>query len=217
MNTVVPNPPPRRKDEIAINARLLYLYVGHPILSYDEWVESLHLMVSSRGHIIRYRLLTGTDGELALNDEFAAHFARYVVSDLMGAIALILIREGCAAARKGDLDYTNRMLHAWQILALGRGFMHAESLHAFLQVDETFDQWFARLKKDYAMKYKSDYIRITYSDGAEPVEHRSDTGKGEVIFGHRFALKVAAAEPTQRGMKVGRCLEIGRAAKSGLF
>jgi len=202
MNTAVKKPPPRRKDEIAINARLLYLYVGQPRISYENWAASLHPMVASPGNVQRYQLMTGEDGELALNAYFATHFAHQVASDLMGAIALILIDEGCHAAGRGDFDYTNRMLGRFRALAMVRGQMHSETLHSFLEIDQTWERWIAGLKKKYGMKYRRDYIRITFNGHADPKVHPKDTGKGEVIFGPRFAMKVANDEPTRRGKLV---------------
>lgn len=208
MNTVVNNPPPRRKDEIAINARLLYPYVGQPEMPFEIWAASLHRMVVSRGHLHRCQLMTGEDGELALNVDFAIHFAHQVASDLMGAIALILIDEGCHAASQGDYDYTNRMLGRFQILALARGQMHSITLHSFLEIDQKWERWISGLKKKYGMKYGRDYIRITFNGLADPPAHPRDTGKGEVIFSHRFAMKVANEEPTRRGKLVQECLMI---------
>ena len=206
MNTAVKNPPPRRKDEIAINARLLYLYVGQPGISYESWAASLHHMVASPGHVQRYKLMTGADGELALNVDFATHFAHQVASDLMGAIALILIDEGCHAASQGDFDYTNRMLGRFQVLALARGQMHSITLHSFLEIDQKWERWISGLKKKYGMKYGRDYIRVTFNGLADQKVHPKDTGKGEVIFGPRFAMKVASEEPTRRGKLVQECL-----------
>jgi len=192
--------------EIAINARLLYVYVGQPELSYESWAASLRGAVASPRHVSRFRLLTGADGELALNVDFAAHWAERVSSDLMGIIALILIDEGCRAVGQGDADDTNRALKRFQALALARGQMHAETLHAFLQVKQPYRQWFVRLKKEHRMLYGTDYRRLTFNKNNEPKVHPKDTGKGHVIFGPKFALKIAAAEPTPRGRVVQTCL-----------
>lgn len=216
MNTAATNPPPRREGEIAINARLLYMFVGRPEMSYESWAASLHQMVSSRGQVPTFQIMTGDDGELALNVEFATYFAKLVSADLMGAIALITIEEGRHAAERGDSDCTNRMLAAWKVLALARGQMHATTLHAFLQVDQPYDRWLSGLKKKHGMEYDSDYIRVTFNGQADPEVHPRDTGEGEVMFAPRFAMTVAAEEPTRRGKLVRKYLENFSSAEGAL-
>lgn len=210
INTIF-KPLPRREGEIAINARLLYLYVGHPHLPYEHWAASLHEMVASRGHVPRFRLMIGDDGELALNVDFATHFAQRVATDLMGVIALILIDEGDQAASRGDFEYTNRSLDQFRTLAMTRGWMHAKTLHTFIQVEKPFDDWLAELKKKGEMHYIRDYQRGTFGDQIKTIMHPKDTGQGELFFGPRFAMKVAAAEPTGRGRLVRLCVENFRA------
>jgi phage anti-repressor protein len=196
-----------QRAEAAINARLLYLYVGQPEMSYDSWAASLHHMVASPGHASRYRLMTRANGELALNVEFATYFAQQVSGDIMGAIALILLQEGCRVSEKNDVDNTNRMLNQFRGLAMKGGQSNANALHAFLQIEQTCKQWVARLKKKYGMVYGRDYIRMTYGRQATTKRHQKDTGKGVVIFGPRFAMKIAAGEPTRRGKLIRSCFE----------
>ena len=191
--------PHRRDDEIAINARLLYLYVGWPTLRYEEWATSLHLMISSRDYPSQFRLMIGDDGELALSVTFASYFAQLSATDIMGTVALILIDEGCESTTKGDLNQTNEMLNYYQILALARGRTHAESLHDFLQVEKPFIEWVADLKRKYTMKYKSDYVRLYFDKAGAEKHYTKDNGKGAMMFTHDFAMKIATAEPTRRG------------------
>ena len=164
-------------------------------------------MCSSRGHIQRYRILTGPDGELALNAEFAAFLTKPVCCDLMGAIAFISIMENCFRKDAGNPDCINEMLRRFQVLAVAGGQSHAETLHAFLQVQTDFSLWIARLKKKHGMQYGHDYIRIEVGNGPDWREYQRDIGRGDVIFGPRFAQKVAMAESTLRGEKVRRCIE----------
>lgn len=191
--------PHRRDDEIAINARLLYLYVGCPTLRYEEWAASLHLMISSRDYPPQFRLMTGDDGELALSVTLAFYFAQLGATNIMGTIASVLIEEGCKSATKGDIDQTNKMLNYHQILALAKGRTHAESLHDFLQVEKPFIEWVTDLKRKYAMKYKSDYVRLYFDKAGAEKHFAKDNGKGAMMFTHDFAMKIATAEPTRRG------------------
>jgi phage anti-repressor protein len=202
MNNTIKELPPRRKDEIVINARLLYLYVGCPEICYDKWEASLPQIVKIKLGDLQFRIMTGDDGELALNPHLACYFACMVAADLMGVIALILIKEGVEAANQGDFNYTNHMLHLFKSLAMYRGQMLAELLHAFLQVGEPYDLWIIRLKEKHSMRYGSDYVRVSYGTKKTPKIHKTDIQKGDVILGPRFAAKIAAAEHTRRGRLV---------------
>lgn len=194
---------PNQKKEPFINARLLYLYVGSPHLTYDAWAASLSSMVNSRGHISRFKLMPGRDGELALNLAFACHFAERVADDLIGAIALILIREAETEACKGNMNYSNMMLEAYQALALGQGYMSAKHLHSFLQVEQSYTEWISQLKQ----KYESDYVCITYGQNTRPKKHAKDIGEGSVILVPNFAIRVALDTESRRGALIKEYLQ----------
>lgn len=198
-----------REREIAINARLLYLYVGHPDLPYESWVVSLRSMVAQRGRVPRFRLMVADEGDLALNVDFAVHFVQRINPVLIYGIALILIDEGCNAASEGDFDYVNQLLDRYSPLAMAGGWMHAETLHAFLEVTQPFETWLSLLKKGEGMSYGPDYHRVTFDNGGGGRVLPGDDGKGEVMFEPRFAMKVAAAEPTRRGELVRSLLPPG--------
>jgi len=142
--------------------------------------------------------MTGDDGELALNLDFASYFAYLAATDLVGSIALILIEEGLYAAIRDDFNYTNQMLNAYKALAVARGQMCAETLHTFLQVVEPYDQWITRLKKKHCMRSGRDYVRVNCDTKRGPKMHRTDTQKGDVILGPRLAKKIATDESTRR-------------------
>ncbi len=201
------SPLPCREGEITINARLLHPYVVNPELSYEKWAMPLQNMAAESRGISAHWLRAGPDGELALTYEAAHHFASRYASDLMGAIALVLMAEGLhgAGAGAGDPGFINRMLGRFEVLTVLQGQMHAETLHSFLEVEETYEQWFCRLKKDHAMKYGKDYVRITFEGTAKPKQHKKDAGEGEVILGPWFAMKISAAEPTLRGKLLRIC------------
>lgn len=196
-----------REGEIAIDARLLYSYVGHPTLPYERWEESLFPMTTSGYYPLQFELLKGVNGDLSLNLEFAGYSAGQSIHHLAGIVAWILVSEGREAAATGDLDYTNRMLREFEILASDSGLTHAESLHRFLGVEEAYGEWIANLKVKHSMVYRRDYVCLTNEPPAPPLMHKKDTGVGDVLLTARVAMGIAEAEPTKRGEVMRRIQE----------
>lgn len=205
--------PPDPREEITINARLLNLYVGFPQLSYESWAAALR-HTASQGHNSHLELTTGTDGELSLNARFATYLAWCGMPSLMSIIALILIDEGRRAAENGDADYANRMLHQFRVLASACGQTQAKKLHAFLEIEQICEQWIAQLQEKHDLKYWRNYVRVSFDRGPKPLIHPKDTGEGDIFFGPRFALELAAEEPTPRGRMIRSYIEKSRAMKA---
>lgn len=68
---------PRRRDgEFAVNARLLYPFIAHPMVSSEEWIESLFHITSSRQYPTKFRLMVGDDGDLFLSEDLASYSAQ---------------------------------------------------------------------------------------------------------------------------------------------
>jgi hypothetical protein len=197
----------RREGEFAVNARLLYPFIAHPMVSFEKWIESLLDLNNDRYHRSKFRLISGDNGELYLNEELASYSAGLVAYDVVGAIALALIHEGVEAASAGDPDFTNRKLNAYKDFTISNDLIPAALLHRFLGVSNGFSDWLHDLKQRHGMRYGSDYKRVFVNARGKVEGHRLDTGMGCVVFCHRFAFEVAASEPTHIGSLMQLCMK----------
>ena len=204
--------PDHKDSEITINARRLYPYVGQATLSYDCWVASHFPLIAFRMYPPHFRFTTDNEGKPALCLEFATYIARKAASDIIGAVAAVLIEEGCNSSAKREIGYTNRMLKRHEILTVAwfRGQIHAESLHDFLQVEKPFSDWIADLKRNFSMKYNSDYHRVCFDKSCPKKHYAHAAGERKLMFTLDFAMKVACAEPTRRGELVRKYSEDSR-------
>jgi hypothetical protein len=150
--------------------------------------------------------MAGANGDIFLNEDLASYSAQLVAFDVVGAIALVIIHEGAEAASAGDPDFANRKFNAYKSFTPSNGLVRAEVLHSFLEVGGLFDDWLRALKQRHVMHYGADYVRLHLNARGKTVNHRRDTGMGHVIFRHRFAFKVAAAEPTHIGSLMKLCM-----------